>query len=183
MAERDYVVPADPAQRRLRVRSTVRVLVLDDRDRVLLLKDSDPGTGDTWWTTPGGGIDPGESEVDAVVRELAEETGLKIAPDAILGPLARRHVWHGYSDQIVDQNDAFYAVRVPAFEVDTSGHTDDELVTLKGDRWWTAAELATATEVIWPVILTELWGLVDQPERWNLTLDDAEESTVLVGRP
>ena len=75
----------------------------------------------------------------------------------------------------------FYAVRVPSFDVDTSGHTEDELVTLKGDRWWSAVELAETTEVVWPALLADLWNLVDHPDRWNQTLDDVEESSVPIG--
>lgn len=178
---RDFVQISDPAERRRVRRATVRVLVLDDQQRVLLLHDSDPGTGGSWWITPGGGIEPGEDELAAVVRELAEETGLRVDPDSILGPLARRVVWHGYSDQIVEQADTFYAVQVPAFEVDTTGHTEDELVTLKGHRWWSRAELAATTEVVWPVLLADLWDLVEQPDRWGRALDDVEESSVPIG--
>ena len=39
--------------------------------------DTDPGVpGSRWWVTPGGGVDPGESEEEAAVRELAEETDM-----------------------------------------------------------------------------------------------------------
>ena len=79
-------------------RATVRVLVLDHDGRILLFQDSDPGVGHVWWETPGGGIDPGEAELETVVRELEEETGLQVATDDVIGPLARRHVRHGYSD-------------------------------------------------------------------------------------
>ena len=55
--------------RPVRRRATVRVLLLDDADRVLLFHDSDAGLDPvvTWWMTPGGGIDPGEDDVSAAV--------------------------------------------------------------------------------------------------------------------
>jgi 8-oxo-dGTP pyrophosphatase MutT (NUDIX family) len=39
------------------------------------------------WALPGGRLDPGESPAEAALRELAEEIGLTLAPDAILGLL------------------------------------------------------------------------------------------------
>ncbi len=178
---RDFVLPDSLADRRRTSRSTVRVLVLDPEGRVLLFQDSDPGVGHVWWETPGGGIDPGESEVETVVRELAEETGQRVEPGDVIGPLARRHVMHGYSDIVVDQQDAFYAVRVPAaFEVDTAGHTAEEQVTLLASRWWTVAELSVTDEEHWPANLLELVGLLDTPEAWPVALDPVEESSVPV---
>ena len=172
---------ADAAGRRRESRSTVRVLLVDPAGRVLLLHDSDPGLpGTDWWITPGGGIDPGESELDAVVREIAEETGHALAPGDVLGPLARRHVRHGYSDKVVEQDDAFYAARVPAFELDTAGHTEDEQLTLLGHHWWTRAELADTAETVWPEALAELLDLLERPGSWPVELPTVEESSVAI---
>lgn len=175
---RTFGPPDDPAQRRQVTRATVRVLLIDPDDRVFLFQDSDPGTGGRWWILPGGGIDPGESELDAVVREIAEETGFAVARGDVLGPLARRHVRHGYTDQIVEQDDAFYALRVPAFDIDTAGHTDEEQVTLQQHRWWSRADISASDEEIWPALLVGIWALLDEPARWPVALPTVEESSV-----
>ena len=172
--------PVDPAQRPVRQRRTARVLLVDDEGRLLLFQDSDPGLPDRhWWITPGGGIEPGESEVDGARRELQEETGLVAAPEALTGPLARRRVTHGYTDVVVVQDEVFYGVAVPAFEIDVSGHTEEERLTMTRHHWWTRPELASTTEVIWPAALLDLWDRFDRrlPE---IELGHAEESTVPV---
>ncbi len=61
----------------VRFRDAARVILLDARDRVLLLHGCDADQRErTWWFTVGGGIDAGESALDAAVREVLEETGL-----------------------------------------------------------------------------------------------------------
>jgi 8-oxo-dGTP pyrophosphatase MutT (NUDIX family) len=155
-------VPVAPEERPRRSRSTARVLLIDERDRILLFADSDPGIpGARWWITPGGGIDDGESEAAAAVREVEEETGLRITEADLVGPTMRRAVVHGYSDVVIDQEDVFYACWVPAFEVSTAGHTEEELLTMAEHRWWTREELAATDEEIWPAVLLDLWKDAD----------------------
>ncbi|MGH3316317.1 MAG: NUDIX domain-containing protein, partial [Nocardioidaceae bacterium] len=63
-------------------RDVVRLVVLDARADVLLFHTHDPTYPElgTWWELPGGGIEPGESYVDAALRELYEETGIQATP-------------------------------------------------------------------------------------------------------
>ncbi len=172
-----------PATRPHRQRRAVRVLLWTADGHLLLLQDTDPGLpGTSWWTTPGGGIDEGESALDAALREVHEETGRLFAPDTVGGPVATRRVRHGYSDQITTQEEVFFAIGLPAtFEISSAGYTPAEQQSLVGHRWWPVAELASTTAVIWPSAALDLVRLAQHPAAWPVDLGEVEESTVPIG--
>jgi 8-oxo-dGTP pyrophosphatase MutT (NUDIX family) len=177
-----FVVPA-PENRPRFDRRAVRVLVVDEADRMLLFMDSDLGLDPVlhWWVTPGGGVDPGESDLEAGVRELWEETGLRVDAGDLVGPLLTRAVVHGYSDKVVDQVEVFYVVRVPAFEVDTTAHTEEEQLTVADIRWWRLGDLATTTDDVWPRDVLDVLELATRPQEWRegpVQAAPVEESTV-----
>ncbi len=173
--------PIAPADRPRKTRRGVRVVVTDGT-AVLLFADTDPGVpGSRWWVTPGGGMDPGETEIETALRELAEETGFHARAEDLAGPLMRRVAAHGYSDQICEQTETFYLLRVPQFTLDTSGHTAEEQVTLAGHAWVPLASLADVPEPIWPQQLATLASCGNDPERWPGDVGWVEESTVAIG--
>jgi len=53
--------------------------ILERDGLIALVEVTTPGK-DLWRDLPGGGIDPGETPEQAVVREFGEETGLRVAP-------------------------------------------------------------------------------------------------------
>jgi mutator protein MutT len=53
------------------------VAVIIRKDKVLLVRRRQP-EGDLIWVFPGGSVEPGESEVEAVEREVREEVGLDV---------------------------------------------------------------------------------------------------------
>jgi 8-oxo-dGTP diphosphatase len=66
----------------------VGAIAYDTRGRLLLIRRrNDPGRG--LWSVPGGRVEPGESDAEAVVREMAEETGLVVAPGALVCTVRR----------------------------------------------------------------------------------------------
>lgn len=58
-------------------------LVVKDH-HVLLIKHREHATGRGYWVIPGGGLEPGETEHECVIREVSEETNLEIRVERIL---------------------------------------------------------------------------------------------------
>ncbi|NMH79379.1 NUDIX hydrolase [Pseudonocardia xinjiangensis] len=66
----------------------VGALTYDDGGRLLLIRrGNEPGRG--LWSLPGGRVEPGEDDAAALVREMAEETGLLIRPGPLVGRVQR----------------------------------------------------------------------------------------------
>ena len=87
----------------LKIRNSVKVLLLNDKDEILLLYAIDPKTtsidgtsNGNFWFLIGGGIEKNETIQETAIREIYEETGLK-KEEITLGPL----VWFGEVDLIL----------------------------------------------------------------------------------
>ncbi|HZE38586.1 MAG TPA: NUDIX domain-containing protein [Stackebrandtia sp.] len=118
-------------------------LTTDDRGRVLLARISDGYPGAGCWHLPGGGVDFGEQPRDALLREIAEETGQSAEIQELMDVTSFRHRraigpegypldWHGVR--------AIYRAHVPepspARVVETAGGSTSE------SRWWPREEVA-----------------------------------------
>jgi TDG/mug DNA glycosylase family protein len=117
-------------------RPAARALVVDRRDRTLLVQFRD-ATGQTWWATPGGGSDEGETLEQTIRRELAEEAGLTKFE---LGPeiWTRDHTFAWYG-RIYRQRERVHLVRVD--EHDAEPTIDLAAEHVHDVRWWSLAEL------------------------------------------
>lgn len=58
-------------------------LIIQD-DSILLIRGYERHTGASFWVIPGGGLEPGESEEECVIREMLEETGLVVRVESLL---------------------------------------------------------------------------------------------------
>lgn len=107
---------------------SVAALVLDDADRVLLVRIHRYPVGATGWEVPAGGVDPGETAPAAAAREVREETGTETAGHCLAYTY---HPSNGVSNQVV------HVVRCRA--VSGTGELDTDEV--EGAAWFTRAEL------------------------------------------
>jgi 8-oxo-dGTP pyrophosphatase MutT (NUDIX family) len=138
-------------------RPAARVLLVDAAGRTLLFRGGDPARpGQRWWFTPGGGLVEGESSAQGAARELFEETGLRVDPTELGEP-----VWHQVTEFTYDsrwyrQDQLFFRLRVPGWQVDTSGFDPEERAVVDAHRWWTADEIEASDETIYPAELPAL---------------------------
>ena len=139
---------------RPRVRPAWWALLLDRRNRVFLMRFVGPGEDGVWFT-PGGAIERGETDEQALERELREE--LRLEPHHVeRGPWVwtRRHVWYWPAvDRIYDTRERFAFVRVK--NVRAIRPTAHDSLFAGPDareeyRWWTIDELARTREIVAP---------------------------------
>jgi len=73
----------------------VAALIRDGAGHVLMHQRADSGA----WEVPGGAKDPGEPPAKAVVREVLEETGLRVVPVRVVAVIGGKAKTHPNGDQ------------------------------------------------------------------------------------
>lgn len=159
-------------------RNAVRLVVLDERGHVLLFHTRNPDYPElgTWWELPGGGIDTGESYLDAAVRELREETGFAVEPHQVGAPSWRRQASYKFQRVRRVQDEVVVTVQLDGIgpAVDTSAQLDYELDAYLAAHWWPVADVLGARERFYPGRLPALLPAllagehIDEPfELWS----------------
>jgi 8-oxo-dGTP pyrophosphatase MutT (NUDIX family) len=140
-------------------RPGVRVLLLDTAGRVLLFRGRDPARPDVapYWFTVGGGLEAGETPVDGAIRETYEETGLRLDPGELAGPVWHEVAEYPFENALYRQPQDFYVARLgAAWTVDTGGFDETESRTVDAHRWWTTDEIRGTSEAVYPRCLADL---------------------------
>jgi len=123
----------------------VGAVATDEQGRLLMIKrERDPGAG--LWSIPGGRIEPGETDAEALVREMLEETSLTVEVGRLLGRVQRPFL----DGAVIDIRD--YAVTVTGGTLRPGDDAADA-------RWVAAADLNS-------LAITE--GLIDALIGWGV---------------
>lgn len=135
--------PVPPA----RLVPCIGAVIIDASGRLLLIKRGhEPGKG--LWSLPGGRVEPGEADEQALIREVLEETGLAVRPGLLIG-VVRRAAPGGAVFDIRD-----YAATVTGGTLAAGDDADDA-------RWASQSELAGLPLTDGLAGALASWGVLD----------------------
>ena len=133
-------------------RHAARLIVLDNRERVLLLQYEDHRG--KWWATPGGGLKEPESFEETALREAAEELGIV---DADITKLWEQEAEFPSRGQVIRQTERYFLLRadddvLADAESAREAHGAEGIIST---RWWPVAEIERAIEMVFPEDLVQ----------------------------
>jgi len=141
------------------------VLCFDEQARLLLLRFQDPFDQRLIWEVPGGGIEPGETPLDAARRELFEEAGLP-ARSIVDKPVM---LWRSFrfNGRDFHQPEHFFLAHVRTADVNFSHMPENEARILRDHRWWTKAELGQSDDLVVPEHVAEVAARLGAGPPWS----------------
>ena len=138
-------------------RTAARVILLDETDHVLMIHGFNPVTPEqSYWYSLGGGLDEGEHPLEAAVREVWEETGLRLDPAALVGPLREETVVFPFDGREIHQEQVFYAARTRRFAPVPAAFEELEVASTVTIDWIDPRVLDQVAQVVYPPFLLEL---------------------------
>jgi 8-oxo-dGTP pyrophosphatase MutT (NUDIX family) len=110
---------------------------------------NDALAGRDYWATPGGGVKDGETFEQAAIRELEEETGIRVED---IGPeVGRREFVLQLPDgEQVMADERFFLIKPEDASLSRDGWTAQEAEVMADHRWWSPDELAQTSATVWP---------------------------------
>lgn len=163
----------------IRHRRGARVILLDGEGNLLLQRGHDlDNPSRHWWFTLGGGIGPNESDEQAAVREVFEESGIVVDPASLIGPVATRSAIFDFLAETVHQDEVFFVAVVERQKLDRSGWTPVEQEFLDEQRWVPVAEVSALEDTLYPTDLPELLAaVVDGWDGTVMVLEEQDDSS------
>lgn len=140
-------------------RRAARLLILDPDGSVFLQLHDDVEIG-LHWAPPGGGLEGGEADLAAALRETREETGWT---DVSVGPALCR--WeHDYTRAGVPtrQSETYFLAEGPRREPEQAARETYAEEGILAIRWWTPGALSESRASFWPPNLPTLLASVRQ---------------------
>lgn len=138
-----------------RQRRAARVILLDEDDRVLLIRFQIKRQGGdvVFWATPGGGLEGDEQPLAGARRELMEELGLELP---LSGPIHEAAAVFEHEGAPLENTDVFFLARCKASAPRLDGIDEAERRAMREIRWWSADAIAASAEAIFPEGLAEV---------------------------
>lgn len=137
-------------------RRAARVVVFDTQGRVLLFRHAG-SHGRSFWATPGGGLEDGETFEQAAHREASEELGVTNTSLRLLWEATNDFM---HVDRPVHQQERYFLMEGACQDLLRGVQSVHQQEGILETRWWTQAELEATTEAVFPEELASQLGKV-----------------------
>ena len=147
---------------KLPIHNSIRILLINQENKLLLMCADDPKTTSKdgayhgrFWFLIGGKIEADEGLMEAAVRELKEETGLD-ANNVTFGP----KVWFGEFEMVLSGTmtrlkQQFVVAHTKKSETTLDYLTPDEQKVVEKIAWFSLDDIKCSKEVVYPVVLQD----------------------------